>query len=339
MAKQRQPIAVFYEVTPREREYLAERMRKVCKCRFSESPLTVQNAPEASDAEIVSVFIYSQVDRAALRALKSVRLITTRSTGFNHIDLAQARKRKVLVSNVPRYGENTVAEHTFGLILCLSRRIRKANYRTQHGDFSTEGLTGFDLKDKTLGVIGAGAIGLHVIKIARGFGMRVLAYDIAPNRFLAEVLEFEYVDSLDTLLSQSDVLTLHCPYNGSTHHMINMRNIKRVKRGCLFINTARAGLIQPEALYYGLETGIFGGAGLDVFEGEQLNPWENQMLSRNVPLESLRAALAKSALANREDVVITPHIAFDSVEAIQRILDTTCENITGFLAGRPQNLV
>ncbi len=140
------------------------------------------------------------------------------STGFDHIDLAECRKRKIKVANVPYYGENTVAEHTFALILSLSRNIHRAYIRALRGDHSIEGLKGFDLKGKTLGVIGAGHIGLHVIRIAKSFGMNVLAYDTRENRFLAEVLDFQYVP-LEFLLKKSDIITLHVPYNKNTHHL------------------------------------------------------------------------------------------------------------------------
>ncbi|MCL4539205.1 MAG: hydroxyacid dehydrogenase, partial [Bacteroidetes bacterium] len=196
----------------------------------------------------------------------------------------------------------------------------------------------WDIKGKTLGVIGAGSIGSHVIKIAKGFGMNVLAFDMHENHFLAEVLGFNYVP-LDNLLKNSDIITLHCPYNKATHHLINMGNVNRIKRGTLFINTARATIIEPAALHYALEAGIFGGAGLDVFEGEDLVKEENQMLTRNVSIEHLKAVLEKNILMNKENVIITPHIAFDSVEAVERILTTTVDNIIAYSKKAPTNIV
>ncbi|OYV85754.1 MAG: hydroxyacid dehydrogenase, partial [Ignavibacteriae bacterium 37-53-5] len=187
-------------------------------------------------------------------------------------------------------------------------------------------------------VVGAGGIGSHVIKIAKGFGMNVLAYDVHKNHFMEEVLGFKYAP-LDELLRKSDIVSLHCPYNKATHHLINMKNIGLVKRGALFINTARASIIEPEALHHALETGIFGGAGLDVFEGEDLVKEENQMLSRNVSIEHLKAVLEKNILLNRENVIITPHIAFDSAEAVERILQTTVDNIIAYATGSPANVV
>lgn len=328
----------FYEVDKADKRFLNKPLRNRFELSFFPDLLTEANLKTAKDADIVSVFIYSVLDKENIRHLPNLKCIATRSTGFNHIDLRFASSKKIVVCNVPYYGENTVAEHTFGLILALSRNIHKAYVRTSRNNFSIDGLEGWDIKGKTLGVIGAGSIGSHVIKIAKGFGMNVLAYDLHKNHFFEEVLGFKYT-SLDYLLRNSDIISLHCPYNKATHHLINVSNIDLVKRGALFINTARASIIEPAALHYALETGIFGGAGLDVFEGEDLVKEENQMLTRNVSVEHLKAVLEKNILLNRENVIITPHIAFDSVEAVERILETTIDNIKAFVAKSPTNVV
>ncbi|MEX0601771.1 MAG: NAD(P)-dependent oxidoreductase [Bacteroidota bacterium] len=332
------PTISFFETTRAEERILRRSVGKGFDLRFF--PGRLQDTPvrefRASDA--VSVFIFSTVPASVIRQLKRLKLIATRSTGFNHIDLRAAGRQRVRVVNVPYYGENTVAEHTFGLLLSLSRNIHKAYVRTIRNDFSLEGLRGFDLKGKTIGVIGAGSIGMHVIKMARGFGMNVLAFDVRPNRFLAEAVGFRYAP-LEEVLSTSHVLTLHCPYNARTHHLLNMKNIGQVRKGTLFINTARGGLISTEALHYALNTGIFAGAGLDVFEGEELLKDENQMLTKNVPTDTLKSLLQKNILLKMENVILTPHMAFDSVEAVERILETTAENIRGFFSGSPVNLV
>lgn len=328
----------IYEVKPLDKRFLTKALKGKFRLEFYAEPLTEKNVSTAKDADVVSVFIYSVLDKPALKKLPKLKCIATRSTGFNHIDLRYAAERGVSVCNVPYYGENTVAEHTFGLILTLSRNIHKAYVRTMRNNFSPDGLEGWDIKGKTLGVIGAGGIGSHVIKIAKGFGMNVLAFDVHRNHFMEEVLGFKYA-GLDELLNKSDIITLHCPYNKATHHLINMENIERVKKGALFINTARASIIEPAALHYALETGIFGGAGLDVFEGEDLVKEENQMLTRNVSVEHLKAVLEKNILLNRENVIVTPHIAFDSAEAVERILQTTADNIIAYAAGSPVNMV
>jgi D-lactate dehydrogenase len=328
----------FYEVDKDDKRFINKSLKGKFTLTFFAEPLTDSNISTAKDADVVSVFIYSVLDKKNISSLTKLKLIATRSTGFNHIDLKTASSRSIPVCNVPYYGENTVAEHTFGLILALSRNIHKAYMRTTRNNFSVEGLEGWDIKGKTLGVVGAGSIGSHVIKIAKGFGMNVLAFDLHKNHFMEEVLGFRYA-TLEELLKDSDIISLHCPYNKATHHLINMKNIELVKRGALFINTARASIIEPAALHYALETGIFGGAGLDVFEGEDLVKEENQMLTRNVSVEHLRAVLEKNILLNRENVIITPHIAFDSVEAVERILETTIDNIEAFVSKNPTNVV
>ncbi|MCL5028042.1 MAG: hydroxyacid dehydrogenase [Bacteroidetes bacterium] len=320
----------FFETTGIEKKYLKKKFDKNFELFFYQDELNDSNSNLISNINIISPFIYSTINSKVLEKTKKLKLIATRSTGFNHIDIKKAEKKNISVANVPYYGENTVAEHTFALILALSRNIHKAYVRTTRNDFALQGLQGFDLKGKTLGVIGAGSIGVHVIRIAKGFGMKVIAYDPNPNHILSDMLEFKYV-SLDELLKSSNIISLHCPYNQYTHHLLNMNNIKLVKKGALFINTARSGIIEPQALYYAIDNNIFGGAGLDVFEGEELLKEENQMLTKNVSVEHLEVLLKRNILLRRENVILTPHMAFDSVEAVERIMDTTVENIMNFL--------
>ncbi|MBI5726339.1 MAG: hydroxyacid dehydrogenase [Ignavibacteriales bacterium] len=333
MAKKEKTIkVVFFEITPSEKAIVKRFLKGNFIMEFYPDKLTEENAHLIKDADIISVFIFSKVTESVLTKARKLQLVTTRSTGFNHINLVAAQKRNISVCNVPYYGENTVAEHTFALILALSRNLHKAYTRTVMGNFSIEGLRGFDLKGKTIGIVGAGSIGVHVIKMAQGFGMKIVAFDVKPNHILEEVLDFSYV-SLEELLSKSDIITLHCPDNEQTRYMINMGNIGLVKKGALFINTARSGIIEPSALYHAIDTGIFGGAGLDVFEGEDLMNEENQMLSKNVALEHLEAIMKRNILLRRENVIITPHMAFDSIEAIERIIETTVNNIMQYLKG------
>ena len=328
-----------FETAPWERRYLTRALApQKLHVHFSPDPLTEETLDLAAGADVLSVFIYSPLTAALLRRLPRLRLIATRSTGFDHIDLASCRTRRIAVANVPSYGENTVAEHTFALILALSRNIHKAYVKTIKGDFSLEGLQGFDLKGKALGVVGGGHIGLHVIKMARGFGMEVLVSDVRKNVFLSEVLDFRYVP-LETLLRRADIVSLHVPYMPSTRHLMNRTTFRLMKRGALFINTARGGLVDTDALVWALDEGIVGGAGLDVLEGEELVKEERQLLSKDFSKEKLATALRNHILLHRENVVITPHIAFDSKEALQRILETTASNIISFLRGAPVNLV
>ncbi len=328
----------FFEITePWERERLTERLDGR-DLRFLPDPLTEDSADAAHDAEAVSVFIHSRVDPEVLGRLPSLRLVTTRSTGFDHVDLKACSARDVVVSNVPRYGENTVAEHTFGLILNLSRRIHQAYERTKAHDFSLTGLEGFDLRGRTLGVIGAGAIGLHVIRIARALGMEVLAHDARPLPIVAEVLGFRYT-SLDELLPAADVVSLHAPLLPATHHIMDRQRFEQMKRGALLVNTARGALVDTEALLWALEEGIVAGAGLDVLEGEELLAEEQHMFRTPESEAQLRELLRGHRLLARPDVIMTPHMAWYSRDARQRILDVTAGNIAAFESGQPTNIV
>jgi D-lactate dehydrogenase len=298
----------------------------------------LENTAQIKDFDALSVFIYSKIDEQIIQEIPNLKLVTTRSTGFDHIDLDVCKKRGITVCNVPSYGENTVAEHTFALILSLSRNMCKACIRRFEQDFSIEGLEGFDLKGKTIGVVGTGQIGLHVIRIAKGFGMNVVAYDVRQNKLLSEVLEFEYV-TLEDLLARSDVITLHVPHMKATHHLMNKDTFKLVKKGAILINTARGSIVDTEALIDALDKKILAGAGLDVFEGEEVIKEEKQLLYEPKNLEVLASLVKDHILLSKDNVVFTPHIAFYSKEALERILETTVENVAAFVSGKPQNVV
>jgi D-lactate dehydrogenase len=293
-------------------------------------------------ALILSTFIQSKVDKKVIDGMPDLKLIATRSTGFDHIDIEYARSKGIAVSNVATYGENTVAEHAFALILSLARNLKKAHAKATEGDFSIKDLMGFDLKGKTIGVVGTGHIGLRTIKMAVGFGMHVLAFDPTQNYFLEEVLGFKYVD-FETLLKESDVITLHAPLNKKTHHLINKDNIGSIKKGAILINTARGGLVDTAALIKALDENILSGAGLDVLEDEDVILEEKQLLLRKKKElynpDKLQSTLRACFLLQRENVIFTPHIGFYSKEALQRILDTTIYNITKFSEGNPVNIV
>ncbi len=328
----------FFEMNAGDEEFLKQHF-DTAGTVISAGSFDVKAIPSLEKCEVLSVFIHSRLDREALMPLPALRFIATRSTGYDHIDMDYCRSKGIVVSNVPVYGDNTVAEHTFALILALSRKVVQAHNRAHTGDFSLTGLQGFDLRCRTLGVVGTGHIGTHVIRIARGFMMRVLAYDTKPDKRLADALDFEYVDALDDLLAKSDIVSLHSPLLPQTRHLINAQNIARMKRGALLINTARGGLIDTDALLSALTSGQIGGAGLDVFEGETLIKEEKQLLSNEYNLEELRTLTKNLVLFRHENVIITPHVAFNSVEAFERILLTTIQNINAFEAGKPINVV
>ncbi|MDP3724783.1 MAG: hydroxyacid dehydrogenase [bacterium] len=307
--------------------------------RFFAEDFSAQFLDVVHDAEILSGTIYSAVTREFIDRLPKLRCITTRSTGYDHIDFVAAKEKGIIVCNVPTYGEHTVAEHTFALILALSRRIPESVERTKKGDFSLVGLRGVDLVGKTLGVIGIGHIGQHVIRMARGFGMKVLGFSRNQDEKLASSLGFTFVD-FPTVLRESDILTLHIPGGKETHHMMDANAFSRMKKGAILINTARGEVVDTEALVRALESSQLAGAGLDVLEEECYIKEEAQLLSPQFPKEcDLKTILHNHMLVRRPNVIITPHNAFNSEEAVRRILQTTIENIQAFIAGHPQNVV
>jgi len=311
-----------------EKKTFFEKILGEIDVQYSSQEFTQEMAEKNCDCEILAIRINSKISSEILEKMPNLKCIATQSTGFDHIDIEACRKRNVAVCNVPLYGEYTVAEHTFALILALSRNVHKSYVRTIKGDFSTEGLQGFDLQGKTLGVVGTGHIGLHVIRIAKAFSMKVVAFDVLENNFLADVLGFSYC-SFDEVLENSDIITLHVPHSVHTHHMINSESIQKIKPGALLVNTARGGVVDTKALIQALDEKILAGAALDVIEKEEkiLHSEKNEEIIKNHPL------------LFRDNVVFTPHIASQSKEAQQKILQTTAENILNFIAKKPSNLL
>lgn len=306
--------------------------------KFYSECLTESFTPE-DDFEIISVFVNCQVTKKIIDAMPNLKLIVTRSTGYDHIDIEYAKQKGITVCNVPSYGSNTVAEFAFGLILSLSRRIPEAVTRLkQDGKFDYANLCGFDLFGKTLGVIGTGKIGKNVIKIADGFGMKVLGFDAFPDQDFAKIMNFEYV-GLEKLLQGSDVITIHTPYNPQTHHLINKDNITLIKKTAFLINTARGAIVETESLYEAIRNGKIAGAALDVLEEEGMLKDEEILLEQKLPLEEVRLALENKALIDLPQVIVTPHMAFYTKEAEQAILETTVKNIRGFVNEKLENVV
>jgi len=323
----------FFEIRDWEKKILKQ-LVKGHSLSFYGEPLTEENSKKAGSADVISVFIHSKINLNILRKLPKLKLITTRSTGFDHINIKECKKRKIKVMNVPTYGENTVAEHTFALLLAMSRKVHKSYLRTIKNDFTIDGLKGFDLKGRTLGVLGVGKIGKHVIRIARGFEMSVLAYDRNPDEFLAEQLNFRYVP-LKQMLKKSDIVTIHIPYTKENHHLINKKTLPLFKKGAILLNTSRGAIIDNEALLLGLKKRIFSGLGLDVIEGEKLIEEEFLLSHEEDRDEAIQTFIEDHKIIDNENVVFTPHIAFFSQEALERILEQTAENINSFVAGKP----
>ena len=330
----------FFELEGWEKPFLQNSLSEH-EISFIDGKLDKDHLPNQKDADILSVFIGSQISPEVLQGFPNLKFITTRSTGFDHIDLKACQEKNILVANVPTYGANTVAEHAFALILGLSRKIYYSYERLREtGSFSLDGLRGFDLKGKTLGVIGTGHIGRHTIRIAKGFEMKILAYDPFPDLKLAQELDFEYKEKLDDLLGNSDIITLHAPLNEQTHHLINGDNIYKIKKGAYLINTARGGLVDTDALVKALKEKHLAGAALDVLEEEGAIKEELELLtSGKVEEHNIKTLLQNHVLIDMPNVIITPHNAFNSQEALQRILKTTVENIKAFASKQPQNIV
>jgi len=288
-----------------------------------------ENIEQAANYEVLSVFIYSVLDKKALDKLPKLKLIVTRSTGMDHIDLAECKKRKIEVRSVAEYGSRTVAEYAMALILAVTKKIVIAHQSVEEGEFSPEGLTGIDLYGKTLGVVGVGKIGQNVIRIARAMGMKVIAVERSPDEKLAARLGFGY-RTLEELLAQADVVSLHVPYMKETHHMINKTNIRLMKPGSYLINTSRGPVVETEAIIWALNKKILAGVGLDVIEEEARVENVSVVMGDGVNKDDMKEILSFHLLRDRDDVVFTPHNAFNTKEAIGRIVATTVENILGF---------
>lgn len=319
--------------------------RAACRQLALDHAVTFVDSPAAADAgfaqaEAVSTFIDSRLDAATLAGFPNLRLIATRSTGYDHVDLDYCRAQGITVCNVPDYGDPTVGEHAFALLLALARKLPQAVERTRRGDFSQGALRGFDLGGKTLGVVGTGQIGRRVIRIARGFDMDVIAFDMRPDPAAAEALGFTYVP-LETLIAACDVLTLHIPGGPATEGLIGAAQFAAMKPSAVLVNTARGGVVDAEALLHALQTGQIAGAALDVLSQE---PWlrdEAQIFRSSTPpaVEGLRALVASHALLKLPNVIVTPHVAYDTQEAVERIMAVTLGNIEAFAAGTPRHVV
>jgi D-lactate dehydrogenase len=298
---------------------------------FSEGKLSKDNLPEQKDFDVISVFVGSEVDKETISAFPNLKLITTCSTGFDHIDLEAAKEKNIPVAYVPGYGDNTVAEFSFALLLDVSRKIYESYDRIREtGSFSLDGLRGFDLKGKTIGIVGTGRIGRHMVKIAKGFDMNVIAFDTMPDENFANEAGFKYV-SFDELLASSDVISLHVPLMESTHHLINSDNISKIKKGAVLVNTARGGLVETDALIIALNDKILAGAGLDVLEEEgAIKDERSLLLYGRAEDHNLKTLLQNHVLIDMPNVIITPHNAFNTQEAMVRILDANIQNIKSF---------
>lgn len=295
--------------------------------QFFEPRLNQDTVGLVQRVDAVCPFVNDKLDAAVVVKLAAagVRLVTLRCAGYNGVDLAACRQHGIAVTRVPAYSPHAVAEHAFALLLAVVRRIHKSYTRVREMDFSLDGLVGFDLHGKTMGVLGAGRIGQATMSIARGFGMRVLAYDLYPNAELAASLGCEFV-SLDEIWRQADVISLHLPLTAESRHLINRDTLARMKPGAVLINTSRGGLVDTAALLEALKAGRLSGVGLDVYEMEEGVFFEN--LSEN-GLEDDQLA----RLLTFPNVLVTSHQGFLTREALMNIADTTLGNASAFERG------
>lgn len=309
----------FYDAKPYDIEYFNNTNQQYgFDIRYIEAKLSVNTAVLSKGSDAVCAFVSDDVSEQVISALidNGVKIIAMRCAGYNNVDIKYAQG-KIPVVRVPAYSPYAVAEHAMAMLLTLNRRTHKAFLRTRDFNFSLSGLTGFDLHGKTVGVVGTGNIGSVFIDICRGFGMKVLAYDIIQNNPYAE-----YTD-LDTLFRHSDIISMHCPLNNNTRHMIDRKSISKMKKGTFIVNTSRGALINSEDLLEGLLSEKLGGACLDVYEEESELFYEDK--SQTIVKDNVLSRLI--CLPN---VIVTSHQGFLTREALSNIADTTLENISAY---------
>lgn len=291
--------------------------------RYLEARLTPATTALAAGAEAVCAFVNDDLHADVLTALHAVgvRLIALRSAGFNHVDLPRAFELGLTVARVPAYSPYAVAEHAVAMMLSLNRKIHRAHARVREGNFALDGLLGFDMRGRTVGLVGTGKIGTVMARILTGFGCRLLAYDVAVNPECADM--GVHYRSLDELWAQSDIVSLHAPLTGDTRHMIDAAAIARMKPGVMIVNTSRGALVDTAALIDGLKSGHVGSVGLDVYEEEE------QLFFRDLSAQVIQDDVF-ARLLTFPNVLITAHQGFFTREAMTAISEVTLENVSAF---------
>ena len=315
----------FFDAKPYDRESFDRLNGGRYDIRYFETRLTAAALPLARGCDAACAFVNAEIDRAVVEGLVAagVKVLAMRCAGYNNVDFKAAYESGLTVVRVPAYSPYAVAEHAAALLLALTRHIHKAASRTRDFNFSLVGLTGFDLHGKTAGVIGTGKIGRIFCDICKGFGMRVIAYDAFPNASSG----LEYV-SMDRLLAESDVISLHCPLTPDTRHLISAETLAKTRPGVTLINTSRGGLVDSEALLDALREGTVGAAGLDVYEEESEWFYEDRS---DVTLQNKTLSL----LVSLPNVIVTSHQAFLTKEALANIAQTTFANLDAYFADEP----
>jgi D-lactate dehydrogenase len=314
---------LFYDIKESERNYFLNHSLKNIEQYFFEFPLNNSTFIDKKflDADAISVFISSVLDKNTLSRFKNLKTIFLRCTGYSHVDIEYCKNHNIKIFNTPNYGSSSVAEFAFGLILNLSRKIIQSQNELKEGKINHNDLEGFELNSKTIGVIGAGHIGSKIIKIAQGFNMKILIYDINEN------IDYTF-SSLDELYKNSDIIVLSCPLTKQTKELINKNSLNKMKKNALIINVARGEIINTRDLAEALAKKKISGCALDVIECEQtLCCLWNLCINTQMRDDCLKKFLFIEKLKNMENVIITPHIAYNTKEAIEEILKITLENI------------
>lgn len=319
---------LFYDTKSYDRDSFQDTLKDFpgVEIEYTKSDLDPRTANLAEGFDAVCAFVSSDVGTQTVEILhnKGIGLILMRCAGFNNVDMEAARKHNIRVMRVPGYSPEAVAEHAMALALAANRRLYKAYNKVRENDFSLTGLMGFNFYEKTAGIIGTGKIGAAMCRICRGFGMKVIAYDVYENPALKDFVEYV---PLDKLLSDSDVISLHCPLMDSTYHMINIDTIKKMKDGVILVNTSRGALVKTEDLIEGIRMHKFAGVGLDVYEEETNNVFEDRS-------DEILEHSTTARLLSFPNVMITSHQGFFTREALSAIAETTLQNALDYEAGK-----
>lgn len=309
-----------------------ELKKKFPNAQFVEEINDIQNK---NKVDALSTFIHTRISKKELENLPALKYIITQSTGYDHIDIAACKKRDIKVYNIPDYGTESVAEYTMLLMLALLRKFKPSEAILQHNINieNIERLRGNELNGKILGIAGAGRIGAYVIRIAHAFGMRIIVYNKSAIPELGKKYNVEFV-SFDNLLKESDIISLHLPLTKDTYHIIDKKAISKIKKGAFIINTARGGLIDIVALADAIEKNRIAGAALDVIEAEELIAHENDILKKEISAESVKQAFIGNMLLQKDNVIITSHVAYNTEEATRRITEKTIATIKELEKGK-----
>ena len=323
---------LFFDTKDYEEKFFTENIHQNNTLIFKNESLDENSilTKEELSCEVLSVFTGSRVNNNVLKKFENLKIILTRSVGYSHIDTDFCKENDIIIANTPHYGDYTVSEFSFGILLNLLRKISFAEDMLKRGEMYPQTF-GTELFSKTMGIVGTGSIGEKSVKIANGFSMNILCHDLTQNQRLIDTYGVSFVD-IDTLCKFADIIMLHAPLTPKTYHLINKEKIALMKDSAVIINTARGELIETEALFEALLQKKISGAALDVLEFEET--LSNKRPCDKLNLKTLRTSLINTKLMNLDNSLITPHIAYDTKEAINRILEITLKNFVEFINGK-----